>query len=249
MADSKSNAPQAQSKTTHGKAPVSPPRAYPPIKIGDRIGRWTVIGRAPTVRRKQRALCRCDCGNEMIVLEASLKREHSRSCGCLRRDTSTSVNTTHGAAFTRLYYIYHHMRRRTEDPKCRSYKDYGARGIEVCKLWSTFAVFRDWALANGYHDDLTIERKDVNGNYEPENCTWIPKTEQSRNTRSNIRITIGGITKCASEWARHFGVRPETAIGRISQGIDPILAVQYKGNLKNRRTNTRSPQPTETPNA
>ena len=97
--------------------------------------------------------------------------------------------------------------------------DYGGRGITVCSEWAeSFEAFRDWALANGYRDDLTIDRKDVNGNYEPGNCRWITNQEQQHNRRNNHNITYNGETHTITEWARIYGLSENGLVHRINRG-------------------------------
>jgi hypothetical protein len=109
---------------------------------------------------------------------------------------------THGLTGTRLYKVWARMKERCNSPTCTAYEWYGARGISVCAEWNrSFVVFRDWATASGYHDDLTIERVDNNGNYEPSNCTWITKRQQAVNRRSTRMLAAFGETKAVSQWA------------------------------------------------
>lgn len=100
-------------------------------------------------------------------------------------------------------------------------KNYGDRGIRVCKDWQNYETFREWALVNGYRDDLTIERIDVNKGYSAENCTWITRVRQVYNRRVTIRITLDGVTKCLSEWCREKGMNYHTAIQRYHAGWSP----------------------------
>lgn len=155
---------------------------------GQKFGRLTAISSPGKNKHDKRIwLCRCDCGKEIFTIAGDLKSGQSTSCGCLRKETTSRVNAElhrkHGMNGTRIYQCWGDMKRRCYNQNAESYKHYGGRGIEVCAEWHDFQTFYDWATKNGYSDDLTIERVDVNGNYEPSNCTWIPKSEQPKNRR------------------------------------------------------------------
>jgi hypothetical protein len=149
------------------------------------FGRLTVLSRAPSVTPKNAMWrCHCECGNEAIVRGQRLLAGQARSCGCGAREARDARNFRHGEAKTRLHNIWNQMRQRCRGGKKR-YEPW--TDVKVCAEWDSFLPFRDWALANGYADNLTIERMDPYGDYAPGNCTWIPKAEQSLNTRKNPR--------------------------------------------------------------
>lgn len=125
---------------------------------------------------------------------------------------------THGDGGTRLYQIWINMRTRCENTTVKFYKYYGGRGISVCPDWSqNYESFRDWAWANGYEADLTIDRIDVNKGYHPDNCRWVTMTTQARNKSSTWKVTIDGITKPAIEWCEDFGIPYITAYQRSNR--------------------------------
>lgn len=155
---------------------------------GMRFGRLTVLGYAgPNHRSDATWLCKCDCGTEVVVQGQSLRSGATLSCGCYMRESKT----THHGSKERLYGIWSDMRFRCNNPKDKSYKYYGAKGVKVCDEWEhDYGAFRDWALANGYDpnakfQECTIDRINPFGNYEPSNCRWVDIATQERNKRTN----------------------------------------------------------------
>lgn len=164
--------------------------------IGQKFGKLTVVeqhGFTPKNKYGSRQAiwyCLCDCGNYCEMPSGTLTRKkYNHSCGCLNKEHLKSMakgNVTHSMTGTRLYGCYKGMMSRCYRKKDIHYKAYGGRGIIVCDEWKNNAkAFIDWALSHGYSNDLTIERVNVNGNYEPSNCTWIPMSEQYKNKQSN----------------------------------------------------------------
>lgn len=163
-------------------------------------------------------LCQCDCGNLISVRGSTLKNNSTQSCGCLQREIAQSVNTIHGKYNTKLHDIYYSMKQRCYNTKNKRYKDYGGRGIIICVDWlNNFMTFYNWAINNGYKEGLTIDRIDVNGNYEPSNCRWITRAEQPKNRRNNIFITYNGKTQIASEWAKELNLSRTTIYRKLKK--------------------------------
>lgn len=118
----------------------------------------------------------------------------------------------------RLWNIYHGMKKRCNNPNCARYKDYGGRGITICIEWQDdFDAFADWAKSNGYDETLTIDRIDVNGNYEPSNCRWVSLKEQSRNMRKTVYAEYKGVKKPLIEWCEELGLVYDTIHDRITR--------------------------------
>lgn len=161
--------------------------------------------------------CRCDCGNEVVVMGQHLRSGHTKSCGCVQKETVRKMKTTHGMDNTRLHGIWRSMLSRCYTKTSGSYKNYGARGITVCYEWlHDFRSFYNWAMENGYKENLYLERTDNNGNYEPSNCTWKTYKEQQRNKRNNHFITYSGETKTMVEWSEILGINYETLSYRLN---------------------------------
>lgn len=159
----------------------------------------------------------CDCGTEKDVDYWSLMRGHSRSCGCLHRKMVGDMARKHGESKTRLFKIWCGIKKRCLDQNSSRYSYYGGRGIKICDEWKNdFIPFRDWAKANGYTDELTIDRIDVNGDYSPENCRWATKEQQANNTRSNHYLEYKGIRRSMMEWCKILGLNYSTIRGRIN---------------------------------
>lgn len=178
-------------------------------------------------------LCRCDCGSEILVESSRLTSGNTKSCGCLKAELNKSRALKHGHYNERLYKIWFDMKRRCYNNNRKAYKYYGAKGITVCKEWlNSYNNFHNWALSHGYNNNLTLERIDFNGNYCPENCKWIPQSEQTQNSSHNHFITFNNKTLTISQWSKEIGIAPKTIRERLNKGwnIKKVLSSQrYNG--------------------
>lgn len=152
---------------------------------GLRFGRLTVVERAgryvpPSGKQTHITwLCKCDCGNFATVTAGQLRCGGTQSCGCLHRERFTTK--THGESRTPLYNVWRAMKERCNSPNSISYKWYGGKGVKICDEWNnSYESFRDWAVANGYTEGLSIDRIDSNLGYLPENCRWLTRAENAR---------------------------------------------------------------------
>lgn len=188
---------------------------------GLQFGNLTAIKKMEKKNRSDLWLCKCKCGKEVKCYQHNLERGTSTSCGCLRSYYAKQTRNCHGESTSILYKKWTSIKTRCLNPKSRNYKDYGGRGIRICEEWLDFWTFREWSYDNGYEDGLTIERKDVNGDYCPENCCWIKAFEQASNKRSNTFIEYGGKIQTAAQWARELGIGKDTITYRVRAGWSP----------------------------
>lgn len=190
---------------------------------------------------------KCDCGKEKSILKYSVVIGNTQSCGCEQKEKTSRASKKHGLSNSRLYQCWLDMKHRCYLKSVKEYKNYGGRGIKVCKEWLDKNLgsnnFINWALKNGYKDNLTLDRIDVNGNYCPENCRWATYKQQANNTTKNNKITINGITKSLGEWCKILKVCRNTYYYRKSNGLsdeDALLCrfdthnnLLYKINIEN----------------
>ena len=186
---------------------------------GQRRGRLVVVERAGT--DKSRCVlwkCKCDCGNEVVVRGTDIRAEKIQSCGCYSTENTRLRTLTHGKTRTRLYRIWAGMKQRCTNPKEDRYHRYGGRGITICDDWLDFQNFHNWAMTNGYRDDLTIDRINNDGNYEPSNCRWTTIKEQSNNKSTNVFIEYNGERKTIKQWEEQTGIPSNRIWWRLHEG-------------------------------
>ena len=195
-----------------------------------RFGRLVVIKLNHTQKRTDNSgldyyfLCKCDCGNTQTVRSKDLGRGTS-SCGCLRKELAIKRHTTHGFRYTPFYRRWNAIKNRCLNKKVPQYKDYGGRGIKICKEWLKFENFKN-DMYKGYlkhklkygEFNTSIERIDNNGNYCKENCAWITRDEQAKNKSNKRIITIDGIEKSLTEWAKIKKISVQCLSYRIKSG-------------------------------
>lgn len=208
------------------------------IEVGAKLGAWKILRDLDT----QTVLCLCTaCGSKVQKIRKSdLKR--GKSLMCVSCSRTAKQGTTRDKKTSEVYNTWQSMIQRCHNPSNKDYKNYGARGIEVCKAWrDSFEAFY-MQMGPKPTPDHTIERIDYEGDYEPSNCTWIPRAEQPLNTRSNVRLTIDGETKLVTEWARdercpvdHFAIYKRLKRGWSAE--DAVLTPSGKRRISGRAKN------------
>ena len=196
--------------------------------VGQRFGKLIVVSRAENDKKGQaRWLCQCDCGGSTITTRYNLITGQTKSCGCILRSPRTTESDS------RLSGVHSNMKARCSNPNNTHYKYYGGRGITVCEEWQHVDKFREWAYNNGYKPGLTIDRIDVNGNYEPSNCRWVTMQEQSYNRTDSHLITYKGETKCLAEWENQLGIDHRTILARLNNGwtVEQALSTPINNHL------------------
>ena len=192
--------------------------------IGKRYGYLTVLEDlpphiTPNGNSIRMVLCKCDCNNMLPIQAQHLRNGNTLSCGCKRIELLKNHRERHCMSNTRLFGIWQGMKQRCFNQNDIGYSNYGGRGITVCKEWSDdFMNFYNWAITNGYSDELSIDRIDVNGNYEPSNCRWADFETQANNKRNNVVITHNGETMNLSQWAKKLNIPVHVLVCRRSLG-------------------------------
>lgn len=196
-----------------------------PVKdmIGNTYGRLTVLGEACVEKGHALVFAGCSCDKSILIRASSLLVGNTRSCGCYNIEVAKKEiarrSTTHGDSKTRLYHIWCGIKRRCYRESETSYHRYGGRGITLCEEWKDYSSFKRWAEANGYSDELSIDRINNNGNYDPSNCRWATCQEQARNKESVKKVIINDITYYLSDLAKETGINIKTLWYRLDSGV------------------------------
>lgn len=170
------------------------------------------------------------CRGKGKATTTEIKSGVRKSCGCLRRKNGSEFfkkyNTTHGESRTSLYSRWNSMISRTKNQNDPSYKQYGARGIKVCEEWEIYENFKEWALKNGYSQELTLERKDNNAGYNPDNCIWADWDTQNNNKQQSRKEEYKGQIKTVRQWAEIYNICYSTLLGRLNRGMTIKEAIE-----------------------
>lgn len=195
------------------------------------FGRLTVIERNYQKEKelnkdykKRYWTCKCECGNETVVPTGQLTTGKTRSCGCLRNDCLAHASTTHGLSWkSRLYSIWNGMKSRCYNSNQKSFANYGARGVRICDEWMDFSSFYNWAINNGWNEsdkNISIDRINVDGNYEPCNCRFVTNKQQANNKTTSHFLSFNGETHTIAEWSEIVGLDQSALYYRITHGWD-----------------------------
>lgn len=215
------------------------PLSKPPSKLfvdltGRRFGRLTVVRLAGKARAGYVWNCLCDCGREVDTLRACLTYGSTQSCGCRHTDAVRLRHTKHGGSSKPEYVIWENMISRCCHQRSSAFKHYGGRGISVCDRWRNFGNFYS-DMGPRPSPKHSIERRNNNGNYEPENCYWATRKEQMRNTRVNHLVTFNGETLCISEWTEKLGLSINLLLHRLKRGWSAEKALTTPIQVRSKR--------------
>jgi len=212
---------------------------------GRQFGRLTVLYRAKNKGKKTYWWCRCTCNTEKAIWAQSLLNGDIQSCRCLNKEQLGNRRRTHGLTKSPTYKPWQHMLERCLEPKTKNYKDYGGRGIVVCERWLDFNNFLyDMGMKP---PGLEIERKNNNGNYEPNNCCWATRKEQSNNKRNNRFLAWGGRTQTIRQWEEELGFKRAVLWGRLKKHPDwPVEKLLFTPHKKDRELRLTFKEKTQT---
>lgn len=187
-------------------------------RTGQQYSRLTVVEFSDTDRHgNARWQCLCECGESVIVNGHSLASGHTKSCGCFNRAATSERSFRHGECNSPEYFVWRSMNQRCTNPKDRSWRNYGGRGIRVCERWSSFEAFIS-DMGRRPTAKHQIDRIDNDGDYCPENCQWVTCRENNSHRRISIRIVWRGQEMCLAEVSRLTGVHYDTMRHRFKRG-------------------------------
>ncbi len=209
---------------------------------GQKFNRLTVLKCIGSNKHKDKIwLCQCDCGAFIPASTNSLRRNNTKSCGCLQKEkaseTFKALNETHGLSRdkngkkNRLFRIWTGMKTRCLNENDKAYELYGGRGIDICFEWlNDFSVFHKWSIENGYSDVLSIDRKNNDKGYYPYNCRWVDKKCQANNKGNNVVIEFKGKSMNLKEWSEYLNMDYSAIVARIRRGwtIEKTLTTPLK---------------------
>ena len=218
----------------------------PSMLENQKFGRLTVLRRSTKADRSGSVfwICKCDCGNEVAVRSDLLKRLHTQSCGCLKKEAVSAAlklaKTTHGFTNTVEYRIWKGIKSRCSDPNNQAYHLYGGNGITICDEWKDdfMAFYNDMGPRPSlYH---SIDRKENDKGYSKDNCRWATHIEQANNRTNNRRFKYGGEERTLADWCRHLKLNRRLIYSRISRGwtfeeaIQPAktIMIDFEGETK-----------------
>lgn len=176
------------------------------LEPGREYGRLRVIGQLGRVNGRIVWLCKCRCGSIGMALAQDIKAGKTSSCGCYQAERNSEAHRIHGGTGSKLYDAWRAVKERCSNQSHPDYESYGGRGITYCEEWKDFQNFERWALSHGYAEGLTIDRKDNDGSYSPDNCRWATMKQQNNNRRNNIRVTLDGEVMTLKQAAERTGL-------------------------------------------
>lgn len=188
----------------------------------EKYGKLTFIEALGTNHRQKRLWkMRCDCGSVKVIIATEARTGHVKSCGCSQYSGN---NKKHGRKFTQLYRVWCNMKSRCDSPLNKAYHNYGARGIAYQPSWASFLPFAE-DMGEPPTPAHTLDRIDNEKGYSKENCRWATRAVQARNTRQNVWVELGGVTKCLHDWCDVYGITAAAVYRRLGNGVDVRTAI------------------------
>lgn len=195
---------------------------------GVRVGKLTVICEVFNHKwagKHRKWLCRCDCGNEREMFQQRLSDGTAVSCGCANKEITIKAHTTHGMSKTPIYGVWVGMISRCSNEHNAMWHNYGGRGISVCSRWRSFENFYA-DMGDLPYVGAEIDRIDNDGNYEPGNCKWATRKEQTNNTRRNVFVEVDGVVKTVAQWSEQTGISHRTLAHRAKACVSGLAFIR-----------------------